>query len=111
MTDDNLAPPEIPAHRLAEDKMKCVLFAAAALAVLSIGANARDDRLPAIFVGDWCFAEHTADHLAFYRRGSCANHGNVDDCQSRWFRRTRDALQGARCSGEQTRRLSRKVPV
>jgi hypothetical protein len=71
--------PEIPAHRLAEDKMKCVLFAAAALAVLSIGANARDDRLPAIFVGDWCFAEHTADHLAFYRRGSCANHGNVDD--------------------------------
>jgi hypothetical protein len=53
--------------------MKRVLFAATALAVLSAGANARDDRLPAKFVGDWCFAEHTADHLAFYRRGRCAN--------------------------------------
>ncbi len=72
-------PPETPAHWLAEGKMKCVLFAAAALAVLSIGANARNDRLPVIFVGDWCFAEHTADHLAFYRRGSCANPDNVDD--------------------------------
>jgi hypothetical protein len=59
--------------------MKRVLFAAAALAVLSIGANARDDRLPAKFVGDWCFAEHSADHLAFYRRGRCANPDNVDD--------------------------------
>jgi hypothetical protein len=36
--------------------MKRVLFAAAILAVLSIGANTRDDRLPANFVGDWCFA-------------------------------------------------------
>jgi hypothetical protein len=36
--------------------MKSVLFAASTLAVLSIGANARDDRLPANFVGDWCFA-------------------------------------------------------
>jgi hypothetical protein len=53
--------------------MKSVLFAASTLAVLSIGANARDDRLPANFVGDWCFAEHTADHLAFYRRGRCAD--------------------------------------
>jgi hypothetical protein len=59
--------------------MKRVLFAAAALAVLSIGANARDDRLPVNFVGEWCFAEHTADHLAFYRRGRCANPDNVDD--------------------------------
>jgi hypothetical protein len=59
--------------------MKRVLFVAAALAVLSIGANARDDRLPAKFVGDWCFAEHAADHLAFYRRGRCANPDNVDD--------------------------------
>jgi hypothetical protein len=40
--------------------------------------NARDDRLPAKFVGDWCFAEHTADHLAVYRRGRCANPDNVD---------------------------------
>jgi hypothetical protein len=31
------------------------------------------------FVGDWCFAEHTADHLAFYRRGRCANPDNIDD--------------------------------
>jgi hypothetical protein len=53
--------------------MKSVLFAASTLAVLSIGANARDDRLPANFVGDWCFAEHTADHLAFHRRGRCAD--------------------------------------
>src|SRR5262249_32313663 len=58
---------------LPEGKMKRVLFAAAALAVLSIGAHAREDRLPAKFVGDWCLAEHTADHLAFYRRGRCAN--------------------------------------
>jgi hypothetical protein len=30
-------------------------------------------RLPAKFAGDWCVAEHTADHLTFYRRGRCAN--------------------------------------
>ncbi len=59
--------------------MKRLLFAAAALAALSTGANARDDRLPAKFVGDWCLAEHTADHLAFYRRGRCAYPDNGDD--------------------------------
>src|SRR5205823_6468429 len=60
--------------------MKRMLFAAAALlAALSNGANARDDRLPAEFVGDWCLAEHTADHLAFYRRGRCTNPEHVDD--------------------------------
>jgi hypothetical protein len=59
--------------------MKRMLFGAAALAALAIGANARDDRLPAQFIGDWCLAEHTADHLAFYRRGRCANSDNVDD--------------------------------
>jgi hypothetical protein len=53
--------------------MKRILFAAAALAALSIDVNALDDRLPAKFVGDWCLAEHTADHLTFYRRGRCAN--------------------------------------
>jgi hypothetical protein len=58
--------------------MKPPLLAAAAVVVLSIGANGRDDRLPANFVGDWCFGEHTADHLAFYRRGRCANPDNVD---------------------------------
>jgi hypothetical protein len=36
-------------------------------------AHASDDRLPTKFVGDWCLAEHTADHLTFYRRGRCAN--------------------------------------
>jgi hypothetical protein len=64
---------------LPEGKMKRILLTASALAVLSISANARDDRLPANFVGDWCFAEHTADHLAFYRRGRCANPDNIDD--------------------------------
>jgi hypothetical protein len=59
--------------------MKRMLFAAATLAALSTGANARDDRLPAKFVGDWCLAEHTADHLAFYRRGRCAYPDNGDD--------------------------------
>jgi hypothetical protein len=59
--------------------MKPPLLAAAAVVVLSIGANGRDDRLPANFVGDWCFGEHTADHLAFYRRGRCANPDNVDE--------------------------------
>src|SRR5439155_27089626 len=60
--------------------MKRMLFAAAALlAALSNGANARDDRLPAEFVGDSCLAEHTADHLAFYRRGRCTNPEHVDD--------------------------------
>jgi hypothetical protein len=59
--------------------MKRLLFAATTLAVLSIGANARDDRLPGNFVDDWCFAEHTADHLAFYRRGRCANPDNLDE--------------------------------
>jgi hypothetical protein len=62
-----------------EGKMIRILFAAAALVALSIGAHARDDRLPAKFVGDWCLAEHTADHLAFYRRGRCANPDNVND--------------------------------
>jgi hypothetical protein len=62
-----------------EGKMKCMLVAAAALAALTIGANARNDRLPEKFVGDWCLAEHIADHLAFYRRGRCANPDNVDD--------------------------------
>jgi len=41
--------------------MKRVVFAATALAALSAGANAGDDRVPAKFVGDWCFAEHTAE--------------------------------------------------
>jgi hypothetical protein len=59
--------------------MKRMLFAATAFAALTIGANARDDRFPAKFVGDWCLAEHTADHLAFYHRGRCANPDNVDD--------------------------------
>ena len=54
-----------------------LLFAAAALAAMCIGANARDDRLPAKFVGDWCLAEHTADHLAFYRRGRCSMTGST----------------------------------
>jgi hypothetical protein len=59
--------------------MKRLLFAAAALVALSIASHGRDDRLPAKFVGDWCFAEHTADHLAFYRRGRCANSDHVGD--------------------------------
>jgi hypothetical protein len=71
--------PTMPIERFAEGKMKRMLFAAAAFAALSTGANARDDRLPAKFVGDWCLAEHTADHLAFYRRGRCANPDNGDD--------------------------------
>jgi hypothetical protein len=62
-----------------ERKMKRLLFAAAALVALSIAPHARDDRMPAKFVGDWCFAEHTADHLAFYRRGRCANSDHVGD--------------------------------
>jgi hypothetical protein len=83
-------------------------FRAEDCAVLSIGANARDDRLPTIFVGDWCFAEHTADHLAFYRRGGCANPDNVED----WLTISPDGFDvHAHCSREQTRRPSRKVPV
>jgi hypothetical protein len=66
--------------------MKRLLLAAPALAVLSIGVDARDDRLPEHFVGDWCFAEHTADHLAFYRRGRCANPDNVEDWLTNQFR-------------------------
>jgi hypothetical protein len=53
--------------------MKRILFAAATLLALFLGAHASDDRLPTKFVGDWCLAEHTADHLTFYRRGRCAN--------------------------------------
>jgi hypothetical protein len=71
--DSQLQPPS----REANERL---LFAAAAfLCALSNGAHARDDRLPAEFVGDWCLAEHTADHLAFYHRGRCANAANVDD--------------------------------
>jgi len=61
-------------------KMKCILgLATVALAALTIDANVRDDRLPAKFVGNWCLAEHTADHLTFYRRGRCTNPDSVDD--------------------------------
>jgi hypothetical protein len=59
--------------------MKRTLFAALMIAALTIGASALDDRLPAKFVGDWCLSEHTADHLAFYRRGHCTNPDDVDD--------------------------------
>ena len=55
--------------------MKRVLFVAAALAALSTRAT-MGYRQNSLGTG---FAEHTADHLAFYRRGSCANHRNVDD--------------------------------
>jgi hypothetical protein len=58
---------------------RILLLATAALAALTISVNARDDRLPAKFVGDWCLAEHTADHLSFYRRGRCTNPDGVDD--------------------------------
>ena len=61
-------------------KMKrTLLLATAALGALTISVNARDDRLPAKFVGNWCLAEHTADHLSFYRRGRCTNPNRVDD--------------------------------
>src|SRR5262245_15162236 len=66
--------------RLSKGKMKRILLlATAALAALTISVNARDDRLPAKFVGDWCLAEHTADHLSFYRRGRCTSPDGVDD--------------------------------
>ena len=71
--------PGTPAHWFAGGQNETCAIRRGSAAVLSIGANARDDRLPAKFVGDWCFAEHTADHLAFYRRGRCANPDNVDD--------------------------------
>jgi hypothetical protein len=58
---------------------RILLLAPAALGALTISVNARDDRLPAKFVGDWCLAEHTADHLSFYRRGRCTNPDGVDD--------------------------------
>ena len=61
-------------------KMKrTLLLATAALGALTISVNARDDRLPAKFVGNWCLAEHTADHPSFYRRGRCTNPDNVED--------------------------------
>jgi hypothetical protein len=67
-------------ERTTQGKMKRIpLLATAALAALTISANARDDRLPAKFVGNWCLGEHTADHLSFYRRGRCTNPDSVDD--------------------------------
>src|SRR5262249_30279349 len=63
-----------------DGKMKRILCAAAALLALFLGAHASDDRLPTKFVRDWCFAEHTADHLTFYRRGRCA-----DPDQGEWL--------------------------
>jgi hypothetical protein len=58
---------------------RILLLGTAALAALTISANARDDRLPTKFVGNWCLAEHTADHLSFYRRGRCTDPARVDD--------------------------------
>ena len=67
-------------ERTTQGKMKLtLLLATAALGALTISVNARDDRLPAKFVGNWCLAEHTADHLSFYRRGRCTNPDNVED--------------------------------
>src|SRR5205823_10342560 len=67
-------------ERTTQGKMKrTLLLATAALGALTISVNARDDRLPAKFVGNWCLAEHTADHLSFYRRGRCTNPDNVED--------------------------------
>src|SRR5262249_38717139 len=91
-------------------KMKCILgLATVALAALTIDANVRDDRLPAKFVGNWCLAEHTADHLTFYRRGRCTNPDSVDD----WLTINSDGFEAheMHCkvlvAREQTRRLSR----
>ena len=91
-------------------KMKCILgLATVALAALTIDANVRDDRLPAKFVGNWCLAEHTADHLTFYRRGRCTNPDSVDD----WLTISSDGFEAheMHCkvlvAREQTRRLSR----
>jgi hypothetical protein len=43
---------------------RILLLGTAALAALTISVNARNDRLPTKFVGNWCLAEHTADHLS-----------------------------------------------
>jgi hypothetical protein len=67
------------ARKKAGAQIETYAFAAAALAALSVGAHARDDRLPANFVGNWCLAEPTADDLAFYRRGRCASSDHVGD--------------------------------
>jgi hypothetical protein len=66
--------------------MKRILLAGAALLALFLGAHASDDRLPTKFVGDWCLAEHTADHLTFYRLGSRAAFVVVgaEDAEARW---------------------------
>jgi hypothetical protein len=73
----SFAGPHVPSERVrllsTPTAHTLMLFAAVVLAVVSIEANALDDRLPAKFVGDWCLAEHIADHLTFYRRGGCAN--------------------------------------
>jgi hypothetical protein len=90
-----------------EGKVKRILLlATAALAAPIVSANARDDRLPGKFIGNWCLADHAADHLAFYRRGRCTNPDSVDDwltISPDGLRRTRNALQGARRSRQQTR--------
>jgi hypothetical protein len=66
--------------RTTEGKIMRILpLITAALAAPTISANARDDRLPAKFVGNWCLADHAADHLAFYRRGRCTNPDSIDD--------------------------------
>jgi hypothetical protein len=47
-----------------EGKVKRILLlATAALAAPIVSANARDDRLPGKFIGNWCLADHAADHL------------------------------------------------
>ena len=70
---------EMPGHRWEHKMKRILLLAPAALGALTISVNARDDRLPAKFVGNWCLAEHTADHLSFYRRGRCTNPDGVED--------------------------------
>src|SRR5439155_20383613 len=50
-------------ERTTQSKMKrTLLLATAALGALTISVNARDDRLPAKFVGNWCLAEETIYH-------------------------------------------------
>ena len=64
--------------------LKTVIIATALLSTLTI---AQRQKLPAQFVGDWCFVKETLYREAVYRRGSCL------DKHDSWLRIRADGFE------------------
>jgi hypothetical protein len=56
--------------------MRGTLVALAFVLLPSTAQTAERQKLPAQFVGDWCFVKETVYREAVYRRGSCSDKSN-----------------------------------